>query len=226
MSAPPPSQLDASQVLTHSYDDATGAIRVNADVVANISGAQEVIISAVDDSIKIGNGLGNFVGITSGALDVNLKTSTITLPVSGAVSVSNASGSAAVNIQDGGNSLTVDGSVSVTGTVTSNIGTTNGLALDSTLSTINTTLANPFQAGGSIGNTTFTVTQTTGTNLHVVVDSAPTTAVTVASLPLPSGASIETKQDTGNTSLASIDGKLTTTNSDLFIINIIFGSFF
>jgi hypothetical protein len=67
---------------------------------------------------------------------------------------------------------------------------------------------------------TMTATQATGSNLHVVVDTAPSTAVTVASLPLPSNAAIETggnlatiagkdfatsaKQDTGNTSLASI----------------------
>lgn len=39
------------------------------------------------------------------------------------------------------------------------------------LTTINTTLGTPFQAGGSIGNTTFTATQATGTNLHIVCDS-------------------------------------------------------
>lgn len=46
------------------------------------------------------------------------------------------------------------------------------------LTTLITNLGSPFQAGGSIGNTSFTATQATGTNLHVVVDSAPTTAVT------------------------------------------------
>jgi hypothetical protein len=46
----------------------------------------------------------------------------------GDVTINNAAGGSAVNIQDGGNSITVDG------TVTANIGTTNGLALDATLS--------------------------------------------------------------------------------------------
>lgn len=73
----------------------------------------------------------------------------------------------------------------VSGSVTADIGTTNGLALDSSLSTImtdlgtiNTTLGSPFQVGGSIANTSFVATQPTGSNLHVTVDSAPTTAVT------------------------------------------------
>jgi hypothetical protein len=47
----------------------------------------------------------------------------------------------------------------------------SGAATSALQSTINTTLGSPFQAGGSIGNTTFTVTQGTGTNLHIVCDS-------------------------------------------------------
>lgn len=43
------------------------------------------------------------------------------------------------------------------------------------LGTINTTLGSPFQAGGSIGNTSFIATQTTGSNLHVEVDNFPAT---------------------------------------------------
>jgi hypothetical protein len=41
-----------------------------------------------------------------------------------------------------------------------------------------TALGSPFQAGGSIGNTTFAATQATGTNLHTVVDSGTITTVT------------------------------------------------
>lgn len=46
---------------------------------------------------------------------------------------------------------------------------------NATLVTINTTLGSPFQAGGSIGNTSFIATQATGTNLHTVVDNFPAT---------------------------------------------------
>jgi hypothetical protein len=45
----------------------------------------------------------------------------------GDVTINNGAGASAVNIQDGGNTITVDG------VVTANIGTTNGIALDATL---------------------------------------------------------------------------------------------
>ncbi len=41
-----------------------------------------------------------------------------------------------------------------------------------------TALGSPFQAGGSIGNTSFAATQATGTNLHTVVDSGTITTLT------------------------------------------------
>lgn len=48
----------------------------------------------------------------------------------------------------------------------------------------------------------------------VSVSNLPATQpVSAASLPLPSGASTAAKQDTGNTSLASIDGKITAVNT-------------
>jgi hypothetical protein len=91
---------------------------------------------------------------------------------------------------------------------------------NTSLASIDTKLTNPLPVSGTV-----TAVQPTGTNLHVVVDSAPTTAVTgpltdaqlrasavpisAAALPLPSGAATSAKQDTGNTSLASIDTKLT-----------------
>lgn len=45
------------------------------------------------------------------------------------------------------------------------------------LTSLITALGSPFQAGGSIGNTTFTVTQATGTNLHTVTDSGTVTPI-------------------------------------------------
>lgn len=71
---------------------------------------------------KIEDSAGNPITSTGSALDVNLKSSSITLPVSLAgtsnVNVTNAAGASAVNIQDGGNSITVDGTVSISGTTT------------------------------------------------------------------------------------------------------------
>lgn len=45
--------------------------------------------------------------------------------------------------------------VPVSGTVTANLGTLNGAALDTSVQSVRTTLGSPFQAGGSIGNTSF-----------------------------------------------------------------------
>lgn len=121
----------------------------------------------------------------------------------GDVTVNNASGASAVNIQDGGNSITIDGSVSVSnfpatvavtqstspwvvsGTVISNIGTTGGLALDSTVGGLltNTQLrASPVPISGTVtanaGTGNFTVVQATGSNLHTVIDNGTITTIT------------------------------------------------
>lgn len=97
----------------------------------------------------------------------------------------------------------------VSGTVTANIGTTNGLAL-------NSTLGSPFQAGGSIGNTTFGATQATAANLNATVvgtsgaslSTAANQSTEIGSLSTiatnTTGASTSALQTTGNTSLATI----------------------
>ena len=78
--------------------------------------------------VNIHDSAGNSLTSTGTSLDVNV-TNTVPASQSGAwsVDVNNGPGVAAVNIQDGGNSITVDG------TVTANIGTTGGLALDATV---------------------------------------------------------------------------------------------
>jgi hypothetical protein len=95
----------------------------------------------------------------------------------------------------------------VSGTVTANAGTgtfaisaaslplPTGASTDAELGVINTTLGSPFQAGGSIGNTSFIATQSSGSNLHVDVDNFPATQpVSAVSLPLPTGASTSADQ--------------------------------
>lgn len=54
-------------------------------------------------------------------------------------------------------------------TPTFNLGTLNGAATNATLLTINSTLGTPFQAAGSIGNTSFGATQATAANLNATV---------------------------------------------------------
>jgi hypothetical protein len=66
-----------------------------------------------------------------------------------------------------------------------------------------------------IGDGTNQLVITAG-NAAKVDGSAVTQPVSAASLPLPSGAATEAKQDTGNSSLSSIDGKFTTLNAKDF----------
>lgn len=54
---PPPTKLDAAQVLQHSYDETMAALRVNTGATINLQGVLEVAIDATTDSIKIGDGV-------------------------------------------------------------------------------------------------------------------------------------------------------------------------
>lgn len=107
------------------------------------------------------------------------------------------------------------------------------------LTSLISTMGTPFQAGGSIGNTSFTANAGTNLNtsalnlettqsaisgklpvtlgqktmtasLAVVVSSDQSTIpISAASLPLPTNAATSALQTTGNTSLSNIDSKLT-----------------
>ncbi len=94
------------------------------------------------DSTPIGN-TGDSLKVTatfspSGTQDVNVINSSI--PVTG-------------TFFQATQPVSISGTVPVSGSVTANIGTTGGLAL-------NATLGSPFQAGGSIGNTAFGISGT------------------------------------------------------------------
>lgn len=79
-------------------------------------------------------------------------------------------GGGAVTIADGAN--VVEGALADAAATAGGTGTFSAkLRLMTTqLNTINTTLGTPFQAGGSIGNTSFAVTQATSSNLKAQVD--------------------------------------------------------
>lgn len=130
-------------------------------------------------------------GTTIGNIGDNLKVTATFTP----------SGTQDVNVTN--TSLPVTGTFfqatqPVSGTVTSNIGMTNGLALDNSLNTINTTLGSPFQAGGSIGNTSFGISGT-------LPAFASTPTFNLGTL---NGAATAVNQTTANGSLSSIDTKL------------------
>lgn len=123
----------------------------------------------------------------------------------GDVTVNNASGASAVNIQDGGNSITVDG------TVTSNIGTTGGLALNATL-----TDKSQF---AKITDGTDTALVTGSGELNVLATAQPGVDIGDVTINNASGASAVNIQDGGNS--ITVDGTvitaLGTTNPNLGI---------
>ena len=70
-------ELDFPQIIQSVYDPDNEALNVNAEITANISGPQEVIISSIDDNITIGDASGNLATVTNGALNVNAQ---VTVP--------------------------------------------------------------------------------------------------------------------------------------------------
>jgi len=122
-----------------------------------------------------------FAGVTPGTIDVRLYDS---------------AGNA---INSSGGSLSTATTVS-SGSLTCNAGTnlnTSALALDATLSTLSAKF-------GSIGQ------QTMAASTPVVIASNQSAIpISAASLPLPTGASTSANQTTANSSLSSIDTKLT-----------------
>lgn len=94
--APPPTNLDANQVLQHAFIETSGKLRVDASI-SPAGGATEVIISHTDDSIRLGDGTSLVTTTTIGGevgLDVNLINTTpipVDLHLSGAPSILNVS---------------------------------------------------------------------------------------------------------------------------------------
>ena len=151
-------------------DRASGfLLHINSDGSINV----DVVLTAAADSISswTKDGTGNAITSTSNALDINIKSGTITLPTGAATSALQTTGNTSLSSIDTKtpalgqalaaasvpvvltasqlSTLTPLSTVAVTqstspwvvsGTVTANIGTTNGLALDSSLSTLNTSV--------------------------------------------------------------------------------------
>ena len=134
------------------------------------------------NTVKIEDTAGNSLTSTGDALDVNLKTSSITLPVSGSVTATisgivEVSATGAANTS--GNPIFVESITGSTTAVTQATGSNLHAVLDS-------------------GSTT-AVTQTTGTNLHTVVDSGSITTVQAT------GTNLHTVVDSG-TVTATVSG--------------------
>lgn len=215
------SQKDADQVLRAVMDDDTNRLRVDAIISPD---GHDLEINYQDDSIAIGDPASDNIlainsdgsinaHITGDAIltdvnirDVNGSPPSATNPL--AVEISNGTSfidprqirpltSADVVTVDQGTTPWV---VSVSGTVTTspnvNIHDSAGNSLTSTAGSLNANITN-------------TVGVTQSTTPWIVDGSATTQPISAVSLPLPTGASTSALQITGNTSLASIDSKLT-----------------
>lgn len=164
------SYLDPGQIINRSFDKTSDRIRVDAEVTATIVGPQEVIISDIDDSIKIGNGSGTYATLTTltgkNGIDVNI--------IGGSVTTSGTS--------------TVTGSVSITGAVTTNTNI-NGLANFNTAQfTVGTSAVNITAAYGSRSVSSLKAI-TTSTNIIYIGNSSSVTIST--GYPLFNGDSIQ-----------------------------------
>lgn len=200
--------------------DGTDIMLIDSDGSANVrvtaplpSGSNTIGVVDQGDPNVIANGWP--VKVTDGT-DVMLVNPDGSINVTGTITTS-----PDVNIHDGaGNSLTSQ----VSG---------GQRALDVGINVAGVQV-DPRQIRALTSADTVTVVQPTGSNLHVQVDNFPATQpvsgtvavtqsttpwivdgsgvtqpISAVSLPLPSGAATAAKQDTGNTSLASIDSKLT-----------------
>jgi hypothetical protein len=242
-------KLDANQVLQGSYDEANNRIRVVAGVILTDSA----------DSIKLGDGAGNFVGVTSNALNVNVTgggggggtqyadgatqatpTGTVALGknasnVLHSLSLDN-SGNLNVNLASGsisgGNAAASPTAAAVpasadylgynSGGNLVGVSTANALPVaqqgNITINALTNTSIVKAQLQDNAG-TAVTVGQKAMASSLPVVLSSDQTAIPVSqngtwnitnvsgTVSLPTGAATGTKQDTGNTSLASIDTK-------------------
>lgn len=113
---------------------------------------------------------------TGGLTDTQLRATPI--PISGSVTVTGAGDATAANQVITNTEI---GIVTETapGTDTASSGLNGRLQrIAQRITSLITALGSPFQAGGSIGNTSFGATQATGSNLHMVVDSGTVSTIT------------------------------------------------
>ncbi len=108
---PNPSLLDQGQIIKRVFNDDDDSLRVDATITANISDAQEVIVSDLDDSIKIGDGTGDYLAINT---DGSIKTVQIFTKPFDAITATYPSGTQEVyNSRVGGISGTIQETVTI-----------------------------------------------------------------------------------------------------------------
>jgi hypothetical protein len=269
MSAPTPSDLDASQCIQGAYDDANGRLRVDASITAPLdingevlvdiratdgdsvlvvgtedgtpTGTQHVLKVAPDGTlitnttligttnVNIHDSTGGNLTSTSGSLNANI-TNIIPVSQSGAWttgrtwSLLNTTDS--VNIGNFPATQAVTQSTSpwiISGIVTANIGTTNGLALDSSLTTINTSINTLLKPSSTLNSVT-----TVGTIINpVAVTQSTSPWVISGTITANAGTNLNTSalalsatQTNGNQKTQIVDGSGNVISSNANALNV------
>lgn len=137
--------------------------------------------------------------------------------VSGSVVVTQTAGSNLHMALDSGTLTGITNPISIIGTVTSSV---SGSVTANAGTNLNTSLL-ALEAGGNLATLVAKdfATQTTLAALNAKVTAVNTGAVVVSSSALPTGAATDARQDTGNTSLATIAAKDFATQTTLAALN-------
>ena len=194
-------KLDSNQVIKQVYDEAGNRLRVDAVVSASIGSVE--IIDGDGDSLNV-NPDGSINVAIAGPIAIEIDaadgdniaisdgTHTLDVNSDGSINVDLVDNNVIAQIADGtnpANKLAIDAA----GTVTTKIQDSSGNSLSS--------------VGGAL-NVNLTTADLDIRDLDFATDSVDVTGSSVAVSNFPTDSAKESKQDVGNTSLASIDGKL------------------
>jgi hypothetical protein len=185
---------------------------------ASTSALQSTIDASINTLLKPANTLAavttvgtitNVVHVDDNSGSITVDASSLPLPTGASTSALQTTGNTSLgnidtkipsNLTVTSTRLLVDGSGVTQPISVASLPLPTGAATASGLTTINSTLGSPFQAGGSIGNTSFAATQATAANLNATVVGTGTFATQISTA-LPTGSN--TIGAISNTSFAS-----------------------
>jgi hypothetical protein len=221
------SDLSQENILRDVHDPVNQVLRTSASLTLE-AGNIDIAIDHSSDSVKIGDGT-RFVSVTgANALKIDgsatiqpISAASLPLPTGAATETTLSSIdtklSSGIVISDGGLSITVDGTIAATQSGTWNINNISGsislptgAATETTLSAINTKLAGAI----SVTATNLDIRDLTFATDSVSAVQSGTWNINNISgtVSLPTGAATSALQTTANSSLSSIDSKLTNGN--------------
>jgi hypothetical protein len=171
---------------------------------ASTSALQSTIDASINNLLKPANTLAavttvgtitNVVHVDDNSGSITVDASSLPLPTGASTSALQTTGNTSLgnidtkipsNLTVTSTRLLVDGSGVTQPISASSLPLPTGAATAAGLTTINSTLGSPFQAGGSIGNTSFAATQATAANLNATVVGTGTFATQISTA-LPTG---------------------------------------